>query len=315
MAKKTSILPKEMIWSVFSHLPFDDLARAMLVCRLWRDVGEQHARWRDFELVFTEEQNFGEVEEICRSNRFSQVRRLKLKYPPNGAMWRKGGQNKISQLKREKNKKKVFQIIWQHPTIESLELLNYNISCIDREVLSTFPPKLRRLTMIESGFTAEQAQSLFTEMKEQDTLADLQLEGEDLSEVDEDILAAVFNKLESLYLDDCELETEQLEAIFSVMTRKSKLRTCKLTQIDLTEVDAKKLAISVNKLEDLDLEDVTLTKEQIEKVLRQVLVKTCLKRLVIRCEEDEERRGEEIPEKLTIEVAKKLDQFQMHSFM
>ena len=42
-----SALPREMRLEIFSYLSYKDLRRALLVCREWRNIGEDPRLWRD----------------------------------------------------------------------------------------------------------------------------------------------------------------------------------------------------------------------------------------------------------------------------
>eukprot|EP00092_Neocalanus_flemingeri_P035614 GFUD01038768.1.p1 GENE.GFUD01038768.1~~GFUD01038768.1.p1 ORF type:complete len:327 (-),score=55.48 GFUD01038768.1:33-1013(-) len=320
-----TILPMEMLESVFGHLSWPNLASAMRVCRSWKEVGEKPIMWREFELVanITDEMNVEDVEKTLRSKRFSQVRSWKL------VDCFRNPENREGQRRQERTKSQIFKLIWQHSTLEMLNITGFKISCIDPEVLSVLPPKLTHLVMNDpeqidlsyearanayelTGLTSNQAKALFSGIKAQDTLTDLLISEDDLTGVNPDLLATVVNKLVKVELRD--VGFDQIEAIFSSMAQNSKLKTFVLWDTELSYVDADELAAAVNKLQNFYLY-CSPRKEQVEKILRQVLVSTCLKRLVIVFWEKWEEKHviDGIPKELISEVHQKLDEFEISS--
>ena len=47
-----SRIPPELLSIIFQFLPFSDLKHALLVCKRWRDLGEQPSLWAKLELQF-----------------------------------------------------------------------------------------------------------------------------------------------------------------------------------------------------------------------------------------------------------------------
>jgi len=312
---KVFLLPNEIMELVFSHLPWLDLARITLVCKLWRELGEKPKLWKHFELVVNEN-NFAYLENtLCESKRFSQVRKLKM------TSFLNAGRTKNTQISQEKTRTKIFKQIWQNRTLECLNISHHNLHCISPTLFSVFPSKLRSLRLESTGLYVEQTQALFSGLDTQNTLTDLVLESDDYTEVDTDMFARVVNKLDSFNLQMCCIENEQAEAVFSLMSKKSNLKRFSVNGFDLgpdffgisdSEIDPEVLAISINKLEVCELCMVELRKNQIEKILNQVLVKTSLKSLVISIPFAD---GVEISKDLVKAVEEKLDNFQFSMYV
>jgi hypothetical protein len=311
-----SNLPQELIELILDHLLLPDLAQAMLVCRGWRELADhQPARWKDFQYV-VHQKNYGNVEVILTCKRFSQVKKLKLVDTfLNG--------DEILNIRSEKVKNSCFKLIWQLPTLESLDLSDFNKGCIDPHVLSVFPPKLETLVIDGewesvkniTGLTGVQASFLFTGMMDQDTLRELRIPELELDGVDPLVVATVVNKLERLEIR--EPECEYIEAIFGHMANESRLKEVEFHQLDLwnSYMDADILAIAVNKLEYAHFYAVMMHKDQLEKILRQTLVETKLKELVIGfwSKMDKVIAVRRIPDDLIKAVEQKLDQFVISS--
>ena len=72
-----SNLPEELVEIIFDHLLLPDLAQAILVCRHWKELVDQPARWKDF-LYVVQEKNYDDVDSILTCKRFMLVKKLKL---------------------------------------------------------------------------------------------------------------------------------------------------------------------------------------------------------------------------------------------
>jgi len=341
-----SHLPSDVIELIFSHLSYSDLGSAMRVCQKWCEVGCQPLMWREFPLVVNFNKNLEEFELCLKGKRFSFVRRFKLVdnfvrdlcLTGNDVrhqiktMDRTVPESILSQHRADESRRKKFQLIWQLPRLESLDLSEYNISSIDPDFLTDFPLNIKSLTMngvkqSNTGLTPGQAQALFDGLKNQEKLTELKISEDDLKDVDKDLFASVINKLENVELrfssrdfgqinaENVELLTSlhfgQFEALIGVMeAQDTKLR--KLSIYDgLYHVDEKKLSNALNKVESVYLYDF-IGVEVFEMLLKQIIIdKTCLKSLRINfCEAfDYDDAVEDIPEDLISEAGKKLDSF------
>ena len=80
MADMTRNLPDNVITRIFRLLEFDDLSSAMLVCRKWRNLGEDPLLWAEFWLVVEEEQ-LPSISEMLTCRRLERVSLLELNTP------------------------------------------------------------------------------------------------------------------------------------------------------------------------------------------------------------------------------------------
>jgi len=316
---KISSLPDELVEMIFDHLLLPDLAQAMLVCRHWRELADQPARWKDFDFV-VHQKNYENIDSVRTCRRFSQVKKLKL------VDTFLNGDERLKIINyEEKVKNRCFKLIWQLPTLESLDLSDFNIACIDPQVLSVFPKRLTTLVMYghnpyptpesvknTTGLTTVQARALFTGMKDQDSLRELRIPEEELEDVDPNVIASVVNKLEILELRNP--EGEQIEAIFGLIAQEeTRLKKVEFQQLDLwnSYMDADILASAVNKLKCAHLYAILMNKDQLEKLLKQILVETKLRELELvfwsKMDEGSAVRG--IPKDLIYAVQQKLEKF------
>ena len=83
-----SELPLEVLELIFSHLPritsnpfesdFSDLARAMLVCRTWKSVGESEILWKDARLVISSSERLDQFLAEQIPKRFRLVKSIEV---------------------------------------------------------------------------------------------------------------------------------------------------------------------------------------------------------------------------------------------
>ena len=178
---ETSGVPKEVLGLIFDHLPFSDLANAMLVSLLWKETGEQPFRWRNFKLVI-HKKNFGIIKQILVSKRFSQLRNLK---------W---GNKFKRNLQKEKEIINMYKKISQHPTLENLDLSCHNICYIDPEVMKVLPPKLAALSVCGPKITEDTTQALLEAINNKDGFKKLDIGFNNLSKVDRSRYSCIFCK-------------------------------------------------------------------------------------------------------------------------
>ena len=103
----------------------------------------------------------------------------------------------------------------------------------------------------------------------------------DLSTVEPHLPARLLHRLEQVDMWSSELTSQQLEAILTAAQASSTLRKLNLGNNKLSLLEPELVAMAVNSLEEVDIRHTLLTREQVETILNQSLVKTSLKRLVL----------------------------------
>lgn len=259
------------------------------------------------ELVVNED-NFLDTEEVLESCRHSHVKLEKLLTEVRNS-------SKIMQLKQQKKTSKIFRAVWQNQALESLNIYHFNMHCIDPEIISNIPVKLKRLVMDDTGLSEDQTQALFSGITRNNTLTDIELVLIDLSGVEPETLARALAKLRRVSFTECDLDYEQVETVLKMIAKKSILTEVLLSgsedePLDLTLVNPDILALAVNKLEGFNLSNAVVTREQADKLLQQVLVKTCLKSLVLNTLTDEDGTRIIFNKDLVNKAEKELDIFQ-----
>ena len=81
-------LPREILLLIFRYLNAKELKTAILVCRTWRDVGEDPVIWKHYKLVVSNvEVETGYLETILAFNRFTSIQHLEVNgYGQNSKM-------------------------------------------------------------------------------------------------------------------------------------------------------------------------------------------------------------------------------------
>merc|ERR1719318_1990848 len=214
------------------------------------------------ELVVNED-NFPDTEKLLENSRHTHVKLEKL-------LTGERKSSKILQLKQQKTTSKIFKAVWQNQALESLNIYQYNIHCINPEVISSLPVELKRLVMNDTGLSEDQTQALFSGIASNGTLTDFALVLIDLSGVEPDSMAKALAKLRRVSITECDIDCEQVESVLKMIAKKCNLRELMLTgsedePLDLTEVNPDILALAVNKLERFDLSNAVLTNEQADK--------------------------------------------------
>ena len=72
------------------------------------------------------------------------------------------GVTKISQLRQQEKTNKVFNKVWANPDLQNFHINKFNLGCVDQDILSSLPPDLRILSLVETGLGEEQVLSLLT---------------------------------------------------------------------------------------------------------------------------------------------------------
>merc|ERR1719422_14239 len=152
---------------------------------------------------------------------------------------------KISQLREQEKTNKVFNKVWASPDLQNFHINKYNLGCVDQDILSSLPPDLRILSLVETGLGEEQVLSLLTGIGRHDNLTSLSLEGEDLTSVDNQTLARAVGKLGKLSIRNCYIDTDQIETILQCV---SKLKN--LTEVTLAGTEDEPVYLTEDELEE-----------------------------------------------------------------
>ena len=99
-------LPREILLLIFRYLNAKELKTAILVCRTWRDAGEDPVIWKHYKLVVSNvEVETGYLETILTFSRFTSLQHLEVngygqnaKMPVNNEIYKSIFNSTVSKL-------------------------------------------------------------------------------------------------------------------------------------------------------------------------------------------------------------------------
>merc|ERR1712059_214601 len=124
----------------------------------------------------------------------------------------------------------------------------------------------------------------------------------DLSEVNPELIAGALLELETAFFYGTDMTTEQVQAFFSALDKNCRLKNLDIGSADLSGVEPELIAHTVAKLEHSDMSASTMTSEQVNSLLKQILVEPSLKTLRIDWVED-------VDQELVTKAEKIIDNF------
>jgi len=163
----------------------------------------------------------------------------------------------------------IATIAQEDTKLKKFDLDGNDLSHVEPEVLARAAVKLEELGLKDTKLRTEQISSILATIAQEDTkLKKLNLEGNDLSHVEPEVLARAAVKLEELDLSYTELRPEQITSIFTTIPQEdTKLKKLNLEGNDLSHVEPEVLATGAVKLEQLGLQDTKLRPDQITSII------------------------------------------------
>ena len=275
LANTISMLPAEVLYLIFCWLPPRDLKCVVLVCRLWREVGEAPGLWAWVLLRLT-----GEDTEVLQLRRLQAVRELRLR----GEV----GEELLASVVGHQAGRLVLEETDMRP--------------VEPDILATAVHSLKQLTLRKVHLTGLQTEALFRAISLGSSLKKLALIDLNLSQVSPILLARAVSQLKDVHIQATQLTIQQAEAVFSTICEDSQLRYLDMRLDLLALVSPDLLAMAVNRLEQVALVETQLTRQQTQAVLAHSQVETHLRSLVIFPEAGGLERGLVEGAKMVIEI-------------
>lgn len=256
------ILPIELLLRLFSLLSLKELKIVVLVCKLWRDIGEDPNFWISSKIgIFCREdikklhmKRLQHKEEISVRGWLTRPSLLNPQCRYNSPWTRTMGCTTLKQYNCEAgNLKELFEAFDKLPKLKCIEgLYNVNLSSLESGLLAKVFTRLETVDLGNNSFTSDHIQALFAAMSQNTQLKGLHFTLENLSCVDPDVLASIVAKLEYVQLDLDDLTAKQLASVLDRVTQ--------------GETKLWKLWLIRNDSDDLDLEIVRKAREKLGKV-------------------------------------------------
>ena len=141
-------LPREILLLIFRYLNAKELKTVILVCKTWRDIGEDPVIWKNHKLVVSNvEVETGYLEKILAFNRFRSLHLLEV----NGY-----GQSSRPVINKDTSK----YIL--NSTIRKLTLKHCDLTELDCERLTSVLTSLHVLSLWQVKMTPDQVSLMFT---------------------------------------------------------------------------------------------------------------------------------------------------------
>ena len=141
---------------------------------------------------------------------------------------------------------------------------------VDPGLLARAVTKVETLKVFHTKLTQQQAVAILTGVSEGSKLAKLDINGNNLSGVDQGQLDKAVIKLKTLDVSDTELTQQQAVTILTAISEGSKFTKLDISCNDLPEVDPGLLAKAVTKLETFEVRYTELTQQQAVKILTAI---------------------------------------------
>ena len=115
---------------VFRLLPLRDMKNVVLVCHLWREVGEAPSFWAWVRMTVTGE-NMSTMPERLDSRRMRAVREVRMRW-------------------REEVSEEVMEAVARHPGLRLVEMCGANLSSVDAGLLARVVDKLEEVSFLDT---------------------------------------------------------------------------------------------------------------------------------------------------------------------
>ena len=250
---------------VFRLLPLRDLKNVVLVCHLWREVGEAPGFWAWGVIRMKRSGCRPNIEERLNCRRLRAVREIRVI-----------GGVKVTD--------EAIQAMASHSGLKVVGMGNVNLSLVDPSLLARAVVRLEQVNMYGAKLTEQQVEEIFTAISEKNGgMKKLVLGSNNLSAVGPGLVVSAVKQVEELNVEKTQLTRKQAEAILIAISE----GICELKKLDISNNDFSTvspwlLASALNRLEEVVISDDTqLTKEQVEAILTKSCLKTSLKKLQI----------------------------------
>ena len=252
------MLPNEILEKVLGYLSHNDLKRALLVCRRWREVGQSWRLWTWAQFRLDEK----DLEDPSWPEPLKKLEVTKLQA---------GGLTLSERFLKERNVgdkvTEFLQAVAESSDLKKMRLTRVDLSAIPKKLVARALSSVEELVLQSTSISSDQATALFTEMH---SLRSLHLDAVNLSEVSTELLLKGVNNLRELSINGDFVKLDQSHAVLSSIATTGNLRKLTLSNSNLSSsprVDPQLLASASRQVEELHLVNCGITRQQAEAVL------------------------------------------------
>ena len=256
---------------VFRLIPLGEMKNVVLVCRLWREVGEAPGFWAWVIITATKE-NMSTMPERLGCRRTRAVREFRVE-----SRWEGHFGPFAAQVSGE-----VLKAMARHPGLRVVVMSGVDLSLMDPGLLASLVTRLEEVEIDRTELTRHQVEAIITAILAEGCLVKkLDISCNNLSVVGPSLLASAVNSIKEVNISNTELTAQQMEAIMTILDSGG----CPTKKLDiswnnLSTVDPNLLARVVTGLEEMKWVEVRgeveLTVIQVEAILTAICAEDCL---------------------------------------
>ena len=211
-----TVFPTEIMFRIFQMLGNEDLRKAMLVCRRWRDLGEDPSLWTWAKIIVKRDYDV----QMLGIKRLNHAKKIQIY-----GTW------------DSQELEKVFQALEKLHNLSYLSIPNTNLSSLEPELLVTVVNKVEELVMFNCQITSKQTTAMCEGFCDSTKLKTLWIGRNNLSAVNKDTLAIGINNLKAVYMSSTGLTGPQVTCLLSQASKQTKLNTLWLSRGSAQQVD------------------------------------------------------------------------------
>jgi len=153
--------------------------------------------------------------------------------------------------------------------LNDIEFFSVDLSGTSPKLLGKALGYLECVSLSNTELRFDHIQSFFEEIMRSRSLKEVNLDFSELFYISNDIFAKSLIQLEKVSLACTVMDVEQLETLFDLISKESKIKELDLLDTDLTGIDAELMGRAVNKLEKANLSGSKLAGEQLNPMVQQ----------------------------------------------
>ena len=185
-------LPAEMMMKIFRLMSPQVLKMVVLVCKLWREMGEHPSLWTWCKVTLT---SGGDLE-MLDIRRLQQIESIEIE-----------SDTETSEVEE------LFQTVATLPRLKNVELYDTNLSSVEPGLLARVVNRLEMIIMLDTDMTSQQADAVFAAIAEDSTVKILSIGCNNLSNVEPSVIAKAVNRVQKVYMRSIQLSSHQVTAI------------------------------------------------------------------------------------------------------
>ena len=271
--KSTQFLP-EMLHQIFHWLPPEDLKNVLLVCRLWRELGEAPGLWGGMVLKVTRK-NLPFMPQVLKSRRMKTVKKMVVETVSEElleAVIRHKGLRELGAADTDLSRIEPSLLSRAVTGLEEVDISSWKILLTGQQLEAVMNAICERNSRLTLWLSKSSWFHIFGCKEDiQCRLKKLDISGNNLSTLEPGLLAEAAIFLQELALVDTGMTTEQLDALFTVLsTGKSQMKKLCIHHNNMSTVPPGLLARAVNTLEEVGISNTEVTVKQLEAILIDV---------------------------------------------